>query len=253
MLCLARIQDYRALSSLFHDTLGISNAGTDDFLQYIEYIKDNVDTDAAQEIISRIPQIYTALENGINETSLHIRWVPVHLQLARSFFERKKITIYRSRFENEKLLYYPTTRSWHKPSSCIWAEDNIQLPNKISLATVYKGKKTFFTNVLGVPKPTLEDHILALKRKSTDPHKDEIMLEIRNICAYAPRPTALDQLSDCKCLPVVYPDGQTDWVDRSGLFAIVDRLKYDELFRGRLTLLAFSLEEVHPLESSCTA
>lgn len=154
----------------------------------------------------------------------------------------------RSQFEEGKLLYYPTTRSWHNPSSCIWAEDNIQLPGKISLATVYKGKRAFFTNVLGVPKPTLEDHILALRSKSTNPRKDEIMLEMMNICAYAPAPTALDELSDCKCLPVVYVDGQMGWVDRSGLFAIVDRLECDELFRGKLTLLAFSLEEVHPLE-----
>lgn len=156
----------------------------------------------------------------------------------------------RLQFEQDKLLYHPSTQSWYSPISCIWAEDNIQLPGKVSIATAYKGKKSFFTKVLGVPKPTLGDHILALRSKTlANPKKEEVMLEMLNICAYNPKPEALEELCDCKCLPITLADGVTDWVDRSAMFSIVDRREYDELFRGKLKVLAFSLEEVHPLES----
>lgn len=73
VLCLAKIQDYRPLSSLFHDTLGIGNAGTDEFLQYIKYIKDDFDTNASQDTLAKIPTIYAALDHGTKETSLRIR------------------------------------------------------------------------------------------------------------------------------------------------------------------------------------
>jgi len=148
------------------------------------------------------------------------------------------------------LLYYHSTQSWLSPASCIWAEENIQLPGKISIATSYKGKKSFFTKMLGVPKPTLADHIKALRTKcEANPNKEEVMLEMLNICAYNPMSEDLEQLLDCKCLPILHADGRTGWVDRSGAFSIIDRREYEELFQGKLTILAFSLEEVHPLKA----
>lgn len=159
------------------------------------------------------------------------------------------LTFFRSRVEEQSLIYYSQGQSWHCPSACIWAEDNIQLPGKVSIATAYKGRKAFFTKILGVMKPTLELHISALEDKiAKGSSKGEVVLEMLNICAYSPEPKALEGLRDCKCFPVMYANGTTAWLDRSGIFSIVDRRDYGELFAGQLTLLDLSLEDVHSLK-----
>lgn len=107
----------------------------------------------------------------------------------------------------------------------------------------------FFTKVLGVMEPTLELHVSALKDKiGRRSNKGEVVLEMLNICAYSPEPKALEDLRDCKCLPVIYTNGTTAWLNRSETFSIVDRRDYGELFAGQLTLLDLSLEDVHALK-----
>jgi hypothetical protein len=136
---------------------------------------------------------------------------------------------------------------WHSPAICIWAEDRIQLPGKISLATTYKEHASFFRNILGLKKPSLEMHILALVEKSSDnPNKESILQEMRNICALDPKPENLQpKLSDCACFPVRKHSGEIEWLNSSKSFAIVDRAEYGQIFRDKIKTLDFSLEEVH--------
>jgi hypothetical protein len=92
-------------------------------------------------------------------------------------------------------------------------------------------------------------HILALRQKSLDnPDSQSILQEILNICALNPTPEAIRKLSDCKFLPVRLPSGERRWLDYAGEFAIIDRREYGDLFLGKIQLLDFSLEEIHPLK-----
>jgi hypothetical protein len=152
--------------------------------------------------------------------------------------------------EELDLVYCPKTLSWLPPSSCIWAEENIQLPGKVSLATSYREQESFFRKVLGVKKPSLEMHIRALIQKASDnPDKESILQEMRNVCALNPTPEALGtKLSDCDCFPVKHPSGEIEWLSCADTFVVVDRQEYGNMFRDEIATLDFSLEEVHSVK-----
>ncbi|KAE9964487.1 hypothetical protein EG328_010419 [Venturia inaequalis] len=226
VLCLGRLPEYRGLEGLFRSTLSIPDANHENFIDYLAFIKAG-DVPSEEEA-TRIPKIYH--------------------ELGKKDIEKETKKYIGSQFEEQNLVYYPHDQSWHCPSACVWAEDNIQLPGKVSIATAYKGRKTFFTKVLGVVEPTLELHISALKDKiANSSSKEEVVLEMRNICAYSPEPEALTDLRDCKCFPVIYANGDTAWSTCSETFSIVDRRDYGELFAGQLTLLDLPLEKTHSL------
>lgn len=161
-----------------------------------------------------------------------------------------RFSLNRSAFNGDELVYNPKNQSWYSPSICIWAEDQIQLPGKLSIATTYKQLRSFFVNTLSVSKPNLRMHILSLKQKASEnPNKGEIMQEMLNICAFKPIAKSLEELRGCKCLPVKLRSGTIDWQDQSGQFAIIDRRAYGKLFSGKVNFLDFTLEEVHSLRS----
>lgn len=151
---------------------------------------------------------------------------------------------------DDELIYNPKHQSWHSLLSCIWAEHQIQLPGKFSIATDYRELMSFFVKVLQVAKPNLKMHVLALIEKTSEnPNKRDIIQEMLNICAFDLTPQTLEDLSECKCLPVKRPSGELRWQNKSGAFAIVDRREYGEIFAGKVNFLDFSLEEVHSLNS----
>ncbi|KAH8800361.1 hypothetical protein F5884DRAFT_891279 [Xylogone sp. PMI_703] len=227
---LGAITQYQDLYSLFRNTLRVSDAGCDDFLAYLQHIKDS-ETNITSSVEAKIEHLYEQL----NEVT----------KAARILSPKDKI---KSIFYQNKLIYNPEAQSWYDPSSCIWAEDTIQLPGKFSLATTYKKQKSFFLGILDVTKPNLEMHILALMQKATVPDKRSIMQEMLNICAFDVTPQAVEKLCNCKFLPVKLPSKEIQWLDRSGTFAIVDRRDYGQVFTGRIRVLDFSLEEVHSLK-----
>jgi hypothetical protein len=167
-----------------------------------------------------------------------------------NFFDGKEPNRCRSTFEDAQLVYNPKSPSWYCPTSCIWAEDRIQLPGKQSLATVYKNHRSFFCNVLGVKTPNLAMHIHALQQKAQEnPEKRSIMREMLNICALNPTAELLKRLSDCKCLPIKRGSREIEWSDCSEEFAIIDRRDYGAIFDNKIKMLDFSLEEVHQLNN----
>jgi hypothetical protein len=145
--------------------------------------------------------------------------------------------------------------TWHSPSSCVWAEDRIQLPDKVSIATVYKKQAPLFVSILGVEKPTLAMHIRALqdKAKPIARSRHEILRAILLICAFDPTPTDLKSLLTCACFPVKTSGGNAAWYSSRDQFAVVDRKEYGDIFSGRIDILDFSLEEVHQMRSFLVA
>jgi hypothetical protein len=110
----------------------------------------------------------------------------------------------------------------------------------------YGSLESFFTRVLKVEAPSLELHLQGLKETaSSSPTLDDIKQRIRNICQFDPTEAELEDLSDCDCLPVNCADGSLVWMSPGTDFAIADRREYLELFRDKIDILHFSLEEVH--------
>lgn len=157
--------------------------------------------------------------------------------------------------EQDKLVYYPGSKTWHAPSSCIWAPVKVQLPGKISLATAYTKQRRFFEDVLKIPKPSVQMHIAALQdRARTHPIKAAILQEMQNICAFSPSTDLLrDKLADCKCFPIQRPSGKIDWMASTEEFAIADRKEYASIFIDKIDILDFSLDEVHAVRSILSA
>lgn len=92
-------------------------------------------------------------------------------------------------------------------------------------------------------------HIRALQQRVMEnANREDIIREMMNICALGPDPKEIEALSDCKCLPVKLPSGETKWLNKHANFAIVDRREYGDVFRGKISMLDLSLEEVHSLK-----
>ncbi|ATZ46359.1 hypothetical protein BCIN_01g09700 [Botrytis cinerea B05.10] len=229
---LQTVNKYQKLQALFVNTLEISDATLSDFLDYLGRIKiddQNKPNNESGEQKNKIILLYDKLN-----------------ELAGSGENSGETEIVRSRIEEGKLLYYPPNKSWYAPSSCIWAPEDIQLPEKISIATEYKNRQSFFRNVLGVEKPSLEMHIVALQKRALEnPDKHGILRELRNICALNPTAALRDKISKCKCLPVCRPSQEVEWMDSTDSFAIIDRKEHGDIFKNKINVLDFSLEEVH--------
>jgi hypothetical protein len=141
------------------------------------------------------------------------------------------------------------TGTWYSPSDCIWTGDDIQLPSKFSIAENYSALESFFCNILGITAPKLDEHIKGLKEVvESSPSVERIKQMITNICQFNPTPKDLKPLLDCKCFPVTMPTGVVVWMDSKDNFAIVDRREYGRLFKKKINLLEFTLEEVHSFQ-----
>ena len=73
----------------------------------------------------------------------------------------------RSIFEDSALVYVPKENTWCPPSRCVWAESNVKIPGKASIANVYPLKETFFTTVLKISEPNVEMYIESLKAEAS--------------------------------------------------------------------------------------
>jgi hypothetical protein len=92
-------------------------------------------------------------------------------------------------------------------------------------------------------------HLVAFVQKASEnPVKKSIMDEMLNICALNPTPESLKRLDGCKCFPIKGQSDNTEWLDHTSVFAIVDRRGYGNLFRGKLKFLDLTLEEVHSIQ-----
>ncbi|KAF1811006.1 hypothetical protein P152DRAFT_475063 [Eremomyces bilateralis CBS 781.70] len=226
---LARLPGYESLKTFFVDGLSVpTDPGVDDYLSYISYLKN-------PNRVARRDQILKLLYNKL------------HSEIRGDNAWKESI---KSRFESDKLIYNFQDQMWHSPSTCVWVNDTVRLPEKFSIATEYSAQKPFFLTVLGIEEPKLPLYIQALKREaSKSPSSDSIKQLIRNICQFSPTAGDLAMVFDSKCFPVRLPDGTLAWMNGKEDFAIVDRQEYETLFRGELKTLDFSKEEVHEMEA----
>ncbi|KAF2421213.1 hypothetical protein EJ08DRAFT_738278 [Tothia fuscella] len=224
---LSTITPYQGLQYLFATVLQIPNATVSQYLEYLESLK---------AISIR------------RELTNHDRVLEIYRELGSQSHDDDTNSSIQISFREKQLIYHPVTQTWHPPADCVWAKDDIQLPGKFSLATVYAGYAPLFTNILEIPKPTLPMHIRALREKVDHaPTKQDILQMILNICAFKPSPDDLQELVNCHCFPITVFTGRLEWRTSTQWFAIPDRREFRRAFEGKINILEFSLEEVHSI------
>lgn len=89
-----------------------------------------------------------------------------------------------------------------------------------------------------------------LKRLATsdgDPSIAKIKDLIKDIDDLGPIEDDLEDLRSYNILPVQGTDGQIRLKNTHDIFAIVDRIEYEKLFKDRVAILDYSIEEAHNL------
>lgn len=154
-------------------------------------------------------------------------------------------------FENDALIFADVerglfSRQWFKPSQCLWSSPT-SIRNKINLSSIYDSKlEKFFVETLGVRRldaNLVYQELLELSagEATVDQVKDLIFTLNSQI---ETEENDSVEFSRLPILPVRDFGGNVS-LDANGTgFAIVDRKKLHDIFRGRVKLLDFSLEEV---------
>jgi hypothetical protein len=147
------------------------------------------------------------------------------------------------------LIYSSKLKKWYTPTDCVWADDRIQLPEKLSMRSEFKQCENLFLGVLEISKPNLKMHIKALLQKArAKANSGEILREIRNICALNPTIESVQPLENEKFLPVRFPSGYVELVGISQSFILADSREHEAIFKSKVAMLDFSLEEIHSIK-----
>lgn len=155
---------------------------------------------------------------------------------------------YRSLFETSQLVFVPSKNTWVPLSSCIWAEDETQIPGKAPLKTAYLELEPFFHKLLGVPKPDIKMHVqglLKLAGNQTQPAELEIKGLINVISSLNPVAVDVAELQGANIFFVKTKEGQITRTNSAASFAIVDRLEYGNAFMGKISMLDYTIKEVN--------
>jgi hypothetical protein len=149
-------------------------------------------------------------------------------------------------------VFVPSQNTWHPPSSCIWADEQIQIPRKAPIKTPYASLEDFFSRVLGIPKPNLDMYVQALKELAQirpTPSALEIKLRVMLISSMGPTSDDVTDLRRARIFSVVTTNRERTFTDSTADFAIVDRSEYGSAFAGKIRILGYSIEEVRACRS----
>jgi hypothetical protein len=149
------------------------------------------------------------------------------------------------------LIYVPAEKAWVSPSSCIWAEPP-RIDGIYGIGDVYSDLAGLFMERLFVKAPTIATYIEELRPLVGEPFPRNIPSikgAIDCISNLNPIVGDLDELMSLSCLPVHLPGSMNTvkLMRPSEIFFIADRREYEQVFRGKVPVLDFSLEEIHAL------
>ena len=97
------------------------------------------------------------------------------------------------------------------------------------------------------------DTLVHVANNRNTPPFQQVRDLIRDINSWSLGATSLDDLRLCNVLPVKGADGQLTLKNSRAVFLIVDRLEYGDLFKDKLPVLDFGLEEIHALQPFLSA
>ncbi|KAK1512450.1 uncharacterized protein CCOS01_14690 [Colletotrichum costaricense] len=216
-------------SSLFQETVGIGNCTIEIWVEELKQLKASECGD-----IDRIGKIYHALH-----------------QLILGKTEPKQVDL-REIFENDALILVPSDDAslWYKTSQCVWS-NAARLRGRVSLTDNYQKLEEFFVGHLGV-KPL--DFSMAIAELEDAAAKGAAVKELKESIwivnsllpsnCLASKPDIPHNIFSARIFPVSYPDGRVTAENFLNDFFIIDRESLGTMFKNKVRLLDFTLEQV---------
>ncbi|KAL2828008.1 hypothetical protein BDW59DRAFT_178954 [Aspergillus cavernicola] len=216
--------------NLFRYTLAIGDAGVDDFLLELEWIRDEDDFDfdviydVYHEIYKRRPEMDEATVRKVRE-----------------------------RFEENAFIYHEsdTHTKWYKPSQCLWSTVT-DIKGMAALNDVYEEVSDFFIELLVVRNLTLQMvHDKLVNQGREQASTEEVKQTIWLLNSYMQNESNIPdprQVVKAKVFPVQYPTGSVKLCSCAEDFAIADRKQLSDWFSGKAKFLDFNVNEITRLE-----
>ena len=136
----------------------------------------------------------------------------------------------------------------------MWAPKKIQISGRVSIADRYPTIEKFFLKTLEVEEPSIELHIVTLK-KLAEPRilsrvqfsrMKEVMENISHL--RPPEDSLKGRFGSLPLLPTLERNGTEDWTPLSSAFAIADKPRFVGKFNGRIRLLKLSEDDFWKIE-----
>ncbi|KAG4288696.1 hypothetical protein FPRO06_03518 [Fusarium proliferatum] len=154
-------------------------------------------------------------------------------------------------FEASPLIYCETRHGesgWYKTSDCLWSSETV-IRGKAILDECWEAYENFFVGKLGVKLLTLQMVYDELRRSSGN-NKEDTKVAVLSLNGLLQTETTLldpEPIRQAKVFPVRYPTGTVVLSSVSVDFAIGDRDKLKTMFRDKVALLDFEMEDVRRL------
>ncbi|CVK88266.1 uncharacterized protein FPRN_02199 [Fusarium proliferatum] len=154
-------------------------------------------------------------------------------------------------FEASPLIYCDTRHGesgWYKTSDCLWSSETV-IRGKAILDECWEAYENFFVGKLGVKLLTLQ-MVYDELRQSSGNNTEETKVAILSLNGLLQTEMTLldpEPIRQAKVFPVRYPTGTVVLSSVSVDFAIGDRDKLKTMFRDKVALLDFEMEDVRRL------
>ncbi|KAI1011281.1 hypothetical protein LB504_002188 [Fusarium proliferatum] len=154
-------------------------------------------------------------------------------------------------FEASPLIYCETRHGesgWYKTSDCLWSSETI-IRGKAILDECWEAYENFFVGKLGVKLLTLQ-MVYDELRQSSGNNTEETKVAVLSLNGLLQTETTRldpEPIRQAKIFPVRYPTGTVVLSSVSVDFAIGDRDKLKTMFRDKIALLDFEMEDVRRL------
>ncbi|KAF5970597.1 hypothetical protein FBULB1_9625 [Fusarium bulbicola] len=216
-------EKFRNIESLFKKTLQIPDASLANLVTELTKLREE-----GCEEISRMRTIYDYL---------HKAKIP--------------LPSLKAAFEASPLIYCETRHGesgWYKTSDCLWSSETV-IRGKAILDECWEAYESFFVGKLGVKLLTLQmvyDELRQSSGKNTEETKVAV-LSLNGLLQTETTRLDPEPIRQAKVFPVRYPNGTVVLSSVSVDFAIGDRDKLKMMFRDKVALLDFEMDEVRRL------
>ncbi|KAF5624990.1 ATPase-like ATP-binding domain protein [Fusarium sp. NRRL 52700] len=216
-------EKFRNIESLFKGTLQIPDASLDNLVTELAKLRE--------EGCEEIPRMRTIYD----------------------YLHKAKISLpsLKAAFEASPLIYCETRHGesgWYKTSDCLWSSETV-IRGKAILDECWEAYENFFVGKLGVKLLTLQmvyDELRQSSGKNTEETKVAV-LSLNGLLQTETTRLDPEPIRQAKVFPVRYPNGTVVLSSVSVDFAIGDRDKLKMIFRDKVALLDFEMDEVRRL------
>ncbi|KAH7411292.1 hypothetical protein BKA64DRAFT_378000 [Cadophora sp. MPI-SDFR-AT-0126] len=229
---LASVSQYRDNLKVAHlfSILSIRDANWQDYLDMLLELQDGqLASNSTEALASKVRRLY---EHLASEAMGAEDWAHI-----------------RDTFEEESLIYMPSSNTWFSPSECLWTSP-VAIPDTAIIEDDYpEESRHFFVHQLRISAAslgTLVNGLISLVQKDSTTAQVKEMIQAIN--SKRPKDTDLQSLQTTNCLPVrhLQPNGTliTSFESCQTQFVVNDRRNLAEIFHTQVPFLDFTLEEV---------